>query len=204
MAFLRVALVGFFLLGSPTQAVDVWGACSAGPVGSCSIVGCYSWRGPSECIGNQCLCMHGYCAAGSAGARCRAQVGTCHVLPCNWNHGGIMAVECINGYCLCHSNYHNDGSGVCESGWWPPSLLESMNSTERLAAMSTMAEFEDEVDIVMAYAKVCCGWAMVATVPLSLAAVVLLGIQRVRRWSSMDTAELEPSYLKLDGSDASL
>merc|ERR1711920_616953 len=99
------------------------GSCNAGPVGSCAVVGCYPSRGPTRCMGNSCMCQHGYCEAGAALKECRAQVGTCAVLPCSPTaHGGIAATECINGYCLCHTGYHAGGADgkICERGWWPP------------------------------------------------------------------------------------
>merc|ERR1712226_541766 len=63
-------------------------------------------------------------------------MGTCKLLPCQVKDKGDGSTpECVNGLCLCHNGYHGDGSGICQRGWWPPTLmmLQSANQTWRPA-----------------------------------------------------------------------
>lgn len=135
------AIVAALCIGAVIVAAwSINAKCSAGPVGSCAYMGCYPTRGPTTCVGSACMCQEGYCADQSNFLnKCRAEVGSCHVLPCNpLTHGGPLATECINGNCLCHSGYHNNGAGVCTSGW-SPTMLASMNKTD-LAYATELAE----------------------------------------------------------------
>uniref|UniRef100_A0A7S4QZV7 EGF-like domain-containing protein n=1 Tax=Alexandrium monilatum TaxID=311494 RepID=A0A7S4QZV7_9DINO len=181
------------------QPAAAWGRCSAGPVGTCAVLPCYWHHGPTRCVGNECMCMDGYCEMGSAIKRCRAQVGTCNVLPCNWHHGGVAAVECINGACLCHTGYHNDGSNVCARGWWPPTMLAAMNGTQRLAALP-YNEPNDE-DLTQKYVNTLADHAPLmlgAFLVLSLAFVVLT---KARRAPALTSVVEESLYKPLADAD---
>lgn len=114
------------------------GHCYKGPVGSCKDYDCLPTYGPTVCVDGQCMCRKDYCSAKMDDTlfSCRACVGTCSILnPCESNHGGSQAVECVDGLCLCHSGFHADEDGICQRGWWPPPFLaEEVNGTGRPAA----------------------------------------------------------------------
>uniref|UniRef100_A0A7S1M3F0 EGF-like domain-containing protein n=1 Tax=Alexandrium catenella TaxID=2925 RepID=A0A7S1M3F0_ALECA len=195
-----VVLLGVCVALGLVQPCLAWGACSAGPVGTCAIFPCLPTRGPTSCTGNSCMCMDGYCEAGSALKECRAQVGTCNILPCSWNHGGALATECINGACLCHTGYHNDGKGICVRGWWPAVELMAMNETERLAVLPYNEPRDD--DAAQKLAK-----AFGEHVPLLFAALLVSGlawtaIARVRRARSSSEVAEESLYKRLSGADS--
>uniref|UniRef100_A0A7S2MCZ0 EB domain-containing protein n=1 Tax=Alexandrium andersonii TaxID=327968 RepID=A0A7S2MCZ0_9DINO len=195
----KVLLAACIALGLARPSL-AFGKCSAGPVGTCAIFSCLPTRGPTSCVGNQCMCMDGYCEAGAALKECRAQVGTCNILPCNWNHGGVLATECINGACLCHTGYHNDGNGVCVRGWWPATELAAMNETQRLAVLP-YNEPSDE-DAPEKYAK-----ALAEHVPLLAAALLASGfawavVTRVRRAAAVLGPQGDALYEHLSGADS--
>ncbi|CAK0795808.1 unnamed protein product, partial [Prorocentrum cordatum] len=52
-------------------------------------------QGPTECVGDKCMCVDGYCDAGTKTHRCRARVGVCTVLPCDWHVHGNASGESV-------------------------------------------------------------------------------------------------------------
>jgi len=145
------------------------------------------------------MCQDGYCQAGSTFQVCRAQVGTCNILPCSWSHGGALATECINGVCLCHTGYHNNGNGVCANGWWAPAELLAMNETQRLSALA-YNEPTDE-DALKKYTA-----AFAEHVPILISALIVSGLacgalQRVRRTPVVGVEE-ESLYAALPEAEA--
>merc|ERR1740129_2029339 len=137
------------------------------------------------------MCMKGYCEAGSVLKECRAQVGTCNLLPCCWSHGGALATECIDSFCLCHTGYHDDGKGVCSRGWWPTTALAAMNESERLA-VRPFHEPQDE-DMARKYTA-----ALIETLPILGVASVAVGLVTtavVRGRKTRDVSELPQESL---------
>lgn len=184
------------LFAASVASASALGKCSAGPVGSCRVLGCSPTRGPAKCIGNQCMCMDGYCEEGNVHKQCNAQVGTCSVLPCSWKHGGVLATSCESGFCLCHTGYHNDGHGVCTRGWWPETMLAAMNSTERDAALAAEAALPLLSERqVWSLASHFTGFIAAAAVPMALYSATA----RLRRAMIVEAAENEPrvGYTKL-------
>merc|ERR1719327_2262324 len=97
-------------------------------------MGCDPLRGETQCVGNKCMCKTGNCAdINNIFNKCRAEVGTCHLTPCNpFTHGGLLAVECVAGYCLCHSGYHADPAHpkICIRGYSADTSLAATNGTQ--------------------------------------------------------------------------
>eukprot|EP00929_Paragymnodinium_shiwhaense_P085105 TRINITY_DN45561_c0_g2_i1.p1 TRINITY_DN45561_c0_g2~~TRINITY_DN45561_c0_g2_i1.p1 ORF type:complete len:190 (-),score=28.81 TRINITY_DN45561_c0_g2_i1:172-741(-) len=126
------------ILASAWPAAANFGHCGAGPVGDCAFLGCLPSRGPTQCVGNQCLCSEGYCEYGSKPfKRCRAEVpeSSCHISGMCWK-GGVMSSSCVEGHCLCRFGMVIK-DGVC-SVTGGSSLLGVTNATS--------IEFDEELD----------------------------------------------------------
>mmetsp|Transcript_11567 Transcript_11567/g.26377 ORF Transcript_11567/g.26377 Transcript_11567/m.26377 type:complete len:204 (+) Transcript_11567:88-699(+) len=169
--------------------------CSAGPVGSCATSFCYPTRGPTQCIGNACMCATGYCEYGSANKRCRAQVpdSTCTVSHMCWK-GGLVSATCVDGHCLCRSNMHVGPDGTCHAGWWPrESSLAASNAT----VLATEADPEEDREVVMNVAMALVWF----TLPASLAVAAVLHTKRwLGRARSVDPEASNPYAKLLDAS----
>eukprot|EP00929_Paragymnodinium_shiwhaense_P016145 TRINITY_DN124349_c0_g1_i1.p1 TRINITY_DN124349_c0_g1~~TRINITY_DN124349_c0_g1_i1.p1 ORF type:complete len:212 (-),score=26.54 TRINITY_DN124349_c0_g1_i1:201-755(-) len=116
------------VFASASPAEGNWLGCSAGPVGDCAFLGCLPTRGPTQCIGNKCMCQDGYCEYGSMMKRCRAEVpwSSCHISHACWK-GGVVSSTCVDGHCLCRFGM-GIKDGVCSfsSG---TSMLDVTNAT---------------------------------------------------------------------------
>lgn len=117
----------------PPQGDKDWGcqlgpaaqsaACSRNTGGSCQALECDLSRGPTECIGGQCMCKPPFCALdgkcskdacgkeGACSAAChRNTPGTCKVLPCHaWRNA-----LCEDGLCVCPEGQCSSPDGECQ------------------------------------------------------------------------------------------
>jgi len=136
------------------------GPCNAGPVGTCGHLPCYPDRGPTQCIGNSCMCATGYCKYGTNNLRCRAEVpGTsCTVLKVCWT-GGLISSTCVDGHCLCRTEMHIGADGKCHSGWWPDK--EGMANSTLVNLAEVRAEEDAQVLKNVAIAFSWCAFAAV-------------------------------------------
>merc|ERR1712136_250946 len=64
--------------------------CSPHTGGSCTVFWCHSWRGPTTCVGHNCLCDEGTCAIGGT---CVPEVGFSNSTMAT----GLAAPELSNG-----------------------------------------------------------------------------------------------------------
>eukprot|EP00416_Gambierdiscus_australes_P033301 CAMPEP_0171105820 /NCGR_PEP_ID=MMETSP0766_2-20121228/63498_1 /TAXON_ID=439317 /ORGANISM="Gambierdiscus australes, Strain CAWD 149" /LENGTH=206 /DNA_ID=CAMNT_0011566769 /DNA_START=41 /DNA_END=661 /DNA_ORIENTATION=+ len=181
----------FLLVAASLQgcANPVEPRCSAGPVGSCSILACYPQRGPTQCIGNDCMCQQGYCSFGQQLPRCRALVpdSTCTVSRVCWS-GGLVSSTCVDGRCLCRTGMHVGEDGKCHTGWWPPSLLAGLNATTELAEVGADLEENHQVFMNMALAYV---WFVT---PTSLLAGMVAWVMRTSRARARQMLEVNCPY----------
>eukprot|EP00928_Gymnodinium_smaydae_P047995 TRINITY_DN32044_c0_g1_i1.p1 TRINITY_DN32044_c0_g1~~TRINITY_DN32044_c0_g1_i1.p1 ORF type:complete len:208 (-),score=42.90 TRINITY_DN32044_c0_g1_i1:146-769(-) len=194
--FVIAALVGFLGITLQGCSNPVEGACNAGPVGSCGYVGCYPTRGPTQCIGNSCMCHEGYCKYGDGStARCRAEVkgATCSMSKVCWS-GGLVSSTCVDGRCLCRSNMHLGPDNQCHMGWDPVVLLAA-NTTD-LTSMMGEADMEETLAVML---NVALGSAYIM-MPLALFAGAIVRFRRSRDLVSIDSSEEAESpalYTKL-------
>jgi len=94
--------------------------------GTCSARDCYSWRGPTDCYGGECICQDGY--GTKDGSKCVARFaeplmdtdverntgGTCRWFSCSSSLG---KTQCVKGKCICKDGYAaHDGRCVRQGG----------------------------------------------------------------------------------------
>ncbi|CAE8593074.1 unnamed protein product [Polarella glacialis] len=96
--------------------------------GTCQMTGiCFQYRGPTQCVGGQCLCVSGYCSNGQGG--CVKQMDAFHaqVVPVNSNQPKFP------------SSQGNLMTGLCFSGGGSRSLSATFGSLRALESLGLMA-----------------------------------------------------------------
>merc|ERR1712008_102733 len=162
--------------------------CNSGPVGTCGHFGCYPTRGPTDCIGNSCMCKSGYCKYGTNFLRCRAEVPdtSCDIVPICYS-SGVASSSCVDGHCLCRSNFHIGSDGACTSGWWPSMLSANMTSeeAEAMAAADAQEDREIALNVVLAVLSV----VVPTTALMAIAAAVVRSVHNSRVFVAGESAE---------------
>mmetsp|Transcript_57097 Transcript_57097/g.104907 ORF Transcript_57097/g.104907 Transcript_57097/m.104907 type:complete len:177 (-) Transcript_57097:246-776(-) len=90
-----LVLLTVFLTGVASQSL---GTCGSYTDGTCRVYSCGPARGPTRCLGGQCICRPGYCSTGST-CECNAATGkNCLVDACSSTLG---PTDCLRHKCEC-------------------------------------------------------------------------------------------------------
>jgi CubicO group peptidase (beta-lactamase class C family) len=113
-------------------------ACPKATPGTCANVDCYSSRGPTNCVHDQCVCQYDACSYdGVCQERCgKITDGTCHFFGCNSDR----QASCDGGRCVCGGGQctaifqHITGArySVCRQGGYNTGFTLATNFTARI------------------------------------------------------------------------
>merc|ERR1711972_391857 len=78
--------------------------CEVDTGGSCNVLSCHTWRGPTDCVGGplqkKCLCQKGYCAHDTSthDGVCMSSNATARIIEAQKSSGGVSSSSLAGSY----------------------------------------------------------------------------------------------------------